>query len=89
MKIFTADMAYRQVALHMLRNPTKFYKYVEQELLSTGESYESYCVNVFDGNVWGDDLIAAASGDTDQLVPCQRKPSGCYSGKWWGLDISR
>lgn len=56
-------MAYRQVALHMLRNPTKFYKYIEQELLATGESYESYCVNIFDGNVWGDDLIAAAFGD--------------------------
>ena len=36
----------RQVALYMLRHPYKYFKCVEQELLRTGESYESYCYNV-------------------------------------------
>ena len=44
---FTPEMAMRQVRFHMLRHPLKFYKYIEQELLETGESYESYCYNVY------------------------------------------
>ena len=60
---YTAETAFRQVALHMLRNPDKFYPLLQNELLETGESYESFCVNVFHGNVWGDDIIAAAFGD--------------------------
>ena len=56
---YTAEMAMRQVALYMLRHPYKYFKCVEQELLKSGESYESYCYNVFNKNVWGDDLIAA------------------------------
>ena len=55
---YTAEMAMRQVALYMLRHPYKYFKCVEQELLRSGESYESYCYNVFNKNVWGDDLIA-------------------------------
>ena len=46
-------MAFRQVALHMLQNPMKFYKYMEQEFVETGESYESYVTNIFRGKVWG------------------------------------
>ena len=57
---YTDDLAMRQVALHIIKNPEKFYPLLENELLETGESFESYCVNVFKGNVWGDDLIAAA-----------------------------
>ena len=60
---YTAEMAMRQVALYMLRHPYKYFKCVEQELLRSGESYESYCYNVFNKNVWGDDLIAAVFGD--------------------------
>ena len=56
-------MAFKQVALHMLRNQSKFYPYMEQEFAETGESYESYVTNIFRGKVWGDDLIAAAFGD--------------------------
>ena len=60
---YNAEMAFRQVALHMIRHPQKFYPYVEHDLLETGESYESYCYNIFHGNIWGDDLVAAAFGD--------------------------
>ena len=56
---YTAEMAMQQVALYMLHHPYKYFKCVEQELLRSGESYESYCYNVFNKNVWGDDLIAA------------------------------
>ena len=59
---YTSEMAMRQVAFHILRNPNVFYPYIEQELLETGESFESYCYNIFQGEVWGDDLIAAAFG---------------------------
>ena len=43
---YTPEMAFKQVTLHMLRNPSKF--------------YESHVTNIFRGKVWGDDLIAAA-----------------------------
>ena len=56
-------MAMRQAGFHMLRHPHKFYKVIEQELLDTGESYESYCYNVFHSLVWGDDLVAAVFSD--------------------------
>ena len=65
---YTADMAMRQVAMHMLHHPHRFYKYLEQELLETGESYESYCYNIFHCNVWGNDLMAAAFGDMWNLA---------------------
>ena len=47
----------------MLRHPNKFYKSIEQELTESGESYESYCYNVYHSKVWGDDLVAAAFSD--------------------------
>ena len=49
----------RQVRLQMLKHPHRYYKYIKTELIDTGESYESYCYNVYHGNVWGDDLIAS------------------------------
>ena len=54
------EMAMRQVGLHLIRHPYKFYPLVEQELLETGESYESFCWNVYNSFLWGDDLIASA-----------------------------
>ena len=60
---YTPEMAFKQVVLHMLRNLLKFYPYMEQEFTETGESYESYVMNIFRGKVWGDDLIAAAFRD--------------------------
>ena len=53
----------RQIALQMLKRPYRYYPYIEQELLDVGESYESYCVNIFESKVWGDDLMAGVLGD--------------------------
>ena len=60
---YMPEMAMRQAALYMLRHPYKYFKCIKQELLRSGESYESYCYNVFNKNVWGDDFIAAVFGD--------------------------
>ena len=38
---YMAEMAMRQAAMYMLRHPSHYYKYVEEDLLYTGESYES------------------------------------------------
>ena len=83
---YTPDMAMRQVAMHMLRHPHRFYQYVEQELLETGESYESYCYNIFHCNVWGDDMVAAAFGDMWNLAisivsPISKKPINLFHTK--------
>ena len=56
-------MAMRQAGFHMLRNPHKFYKSIEEELTDSGESYESYCYNIYHSKVWGDDLVTAAFSD--------------------------
>ena len=79
-------MAMRQVALYMLHHPYKYFKCVEQELLRSGESYESYCYNVFNKNVWGDDLIAAVFGDMwnigiSIITPVHRKPISLWHNK--------
>ena len=94
---FTPEMLMRQAAMFMLKNPYKYYKPLEIELLRTGESYESYCFNVYNRNVWGDDLIAAVIGDMwniaisivtpgTQETPCalpqQRHPGRGFSGEW-------
>ena len=83
---YTPEMAMRQVGYHLIRNPSKFYKYIEQELLETGESYESYCYNVYHGNVWGDDLIVAAFGDMWNIAisivsPISRNPIHLFHNK--------
>ena len=59
---FNADLLQKQVALHMLKHANLFYPYIQQDLLDSGESYESYCVNIFNGKVWGDDFILSALG---------------------------
>ena len=79
-------MAMRQAALYMLRHPYKYFKCVEQELLRSGESYESYCYNVFNKNVWGDDFIAAVFGDMwnvaiSIITPISRKPMALFHNK--------
>ena len=83
---YTPKMAMRQVALYMLPHPYKYFKYVEQELLRSGESYESYCYNVFNKNVWGDDFIAAVFGDMWNVAitivtPITRKPMALFHNK--------
>ena len=67
-EMYPPDMCLRQIALQLVQEPYKYYKYVEQELLETGESYDSYCYNIFHNQVWGDDLIAAVLGDMWNLA---------------------
>ena len=79
-------MAMRQAALYMLCHPYKYFKCVEQELLRSGESYESYCYNVFNKNVWGYDFIAAVFGDMwnvaiSIVTPISRKPMALFHNK--------
>ena len=83
---FTPEMLMRQAAMFMLKNPYKYYKPLEIELLRTGESYESYCFNVYNRNVWGDDLIAAVIGDMWNIAisivtPVHKKPVVLFHNK--------
>ena len=55
---YMAVMLCRQTAWYMARNPYFFFPLVEPEL--DGESYHSYVENIFEGNVWADDMIATA-----------------------------
>ena len=75
-----------QIALQMLRHPTRYYKYLEYELIETGESYESYCCNVFHANVWGDDLLASIVGNMWNIAitiisPACSKPFNLFHDK--------
>ena len=65
---FTPEMLMHQAGMYMLKNPYRYYKPLEIELLKTGESYESYCFNVYNRNIWGDDLLAAVIGDMWNIV---------------------
>ena len=83
---YTAEMVMCQVALHMLKHPNHFYQYVEEDLLKAGESYESYCVNIFWCKVWRNDLIAAVFGDMWNLAvsvvsPVVKKPFHLFHTK--------
>ena len=83
---YTVEMAMHQVALPMLKHQNRYYQYVEDDLLKAGESYESYCVNIFHCNVWGDDLIAAAFRDMWNLAvsvisPVAKKPFHLFHAK--------
>ena len=42
---------------------------MEQKLLETGESYDSYCYNIFHNQVWGDDLIERIREAKSKLKP--------------------
>ena len=81
-----AETAFRQVALHIIKHPDRFYPLISNQLLETGESFESYCVNIFRGNVWGDDLIAAAFGDmwnirVTLVAPCYNSACNLFHNK--------
>ena len=75
-------MSMRQAGLYMIRHPHQYYKLIEQELIDTGESYESYCYNVFHSKVWGDDLVAAVFSDMWNLAITIITPVFKY-----GLDL--
>lgn len=53
-------MLRRQVALHMVKFPYVFQQFVQGDL--GGESYVSFCSNVFHGNAWGNEIVASAVG---------------------------
>ena len=83
---YTTEMCMQQVRLQMLKHPHRYYKYIETELIDTGESYESYCYNVYHGNVWGDDLIASVIGDMWNIAitivtPVCRNPLNLFHDK--------
>ena len=79
-------MAMCQAALYMLHHPYKYFKCIKQELLWSGELYESYCYKVFNKNVWGNDFIAAVFGDMwnvaiSIITPISRKPMALFHNK--------
>ena len=59
---YLPEMLQRHAAYYMLKNPDTFYEYAKWYLQDMNESYESYCMNIFYGHIWGDDLVAAAIG---------------------------
>ena len=76
----------RQAAMFMLKNLYKYYKPLEIELLRTGESYESYCFNVYNRNIWGNDLITAVIGNMWNIAisivtPLHKKPVALFHNK--------
>ena len=76
-------MGMRQVAMQMVKYPHRYYKYIEFELLETGESYDSYCYNVYHSNIWGDDLIAGVIGDMWNITITILSPEYKYPMKLW------
>ena len=73
----------RQAGFHMLKHPERFYKAVEDELNQSGESYESYCFNVYHSNVWGDDLVAAVFSDMWNIAISIVSPAIKYPVDLW------
>ena len=58
---YTAEMLRRQTSFYMARYAHVFFPLVQYDL-ENDESYESYLVNIFDGNLWADDIMIAAIG---------------------------
>ena len=76
-------MAMRQAGFNMLKHPEQFYKAVEDELNQSGESYESYCFNVYHSNVWGDDLVAVVFSDMWNIAISIVSPAIKYPVDLW------
>ena len=57
---FTAEKLQKMVGFYMLQHPDVFFELLSGLLHESGESFESYCVNVFKGNYWGDNIVLAA-----------------------------
>ena len=75
-----------QATMFMLKNLYKYYKPLDIELLRTGESYKSYCFNVYNSNIWGNDLIAAVIGNMWNIAisivtPVHKKPIALFHNK--------
>ena len=83
---YNSELLQRQVGLHLLKHANLFYPFVQHDLEVMNESYESYCVNVFTGQVWGDDLILSAIGHMFNIAitiitPCFDKPVALFHEK--------
>ena len=83
---YNSKFMQRQVGLHLLKHANLFYPFVQHDLEAMNESYESYCVNVFTGQVWGDDLILSAIGHMFNIAitiitPCFDKPVALFHEK--------
>ena len=61
------EMMARQIGLHMIKNPKKFYPLVQDDLTRSGESSESFCINIFDGNRGLDDIHSIVTVDMWQI----------------------
>ena len=48
------------IAFHLVRFPEIFYLYIKEDL--GDQSYVSYCKNIFEESIWGDDVMLAAVG---------------------------
>ena len=57
-KVFNEKLFCKMIAFHLLRYPEIFYPYIKEDL--GDQSYVSYCRNIYEGNVWGDDIMLAA-----------------------------
>ena len=78
---YMPELLMRQAGMYMLRNPYRYYKALELELIKTGESYESYIFNVFHQNIWADDLITAVISDMLNIaisIVTPLPPSLCF-----------
>ena len=53
-------MLQKQAALHLINWPHIFYDKVQRQLMEENESYQSYCINIFNGICWGEPIIATA-----------------------------
>ena len=58
--ITSPDILRKQAALHLVNQPHIFYEKVQCQLLEENESYQPYCVNIFNGIHWGELIITAA-----------------------------
>ena len=59
-KYFNEKMLLRMIGLHLMKHPDIFYPYIKEDL--GDQSHVSYCKNIYEGNVWGDDVMLAAIG---------------------------
>ena len=56
---------------------------MEDELNQSGESYESYCFNMYHSNVWGNDLVAAVFSDMWNIAISIVSPAIKYPVNLW------
>ena len=53
-------MLCKQATLYLINRPHIFFEKVKEQLMHDNESYQSYCINIFNGICWGEPIIVAA-----------------------------